>query len=92
MKRDDFVKEHGFNPTAEVIGIVNTDRYIADWKAKEEKAEKLNRKRALETTIKKQIEKYQTMEFYKKIAEEYKEINPELAEAVKELEKLEEEV
>lgn len=83
------VEEYNKNVTAQVVGVVNMDRY--NYHIEEEKriAEIKKKKAAIELELEKEISKRKTMEFYKKMAMEYSD-NPRLAELVSELELLSE--
>ena len=73
--------------TAQVVGVVNMNAYIARVE-EEERIKELNKKKAeIEKELEKEINKRKTMEFYEEMAKRYSD-NPKLAELVKELKNL----
>lgn len=89
LTKEEYAAQTSVHITAEVVGVVNTERY--DLQQEEEKRLIDNKKKALHKQIQEKIKKRQSIEFYKKMAEMYKDVDPELFNAVKELRKLEEE-
>lgn len=81
------VEEYGKDVTAQVVGVVNMDGYISRIEEEERIKEIEKKKAAIEMELNKEINKRKTMEFYKKMADEYSD-NPRLAELVAELEGL----
>lgn len=84
------LEEYGKNPTAQVVGVANMEAYA---KRKDEQ-ERINNIKALESKIKKKIDreisKRKTIEYYEKMAEQYSD-NEVLGELVKQLKELENE-
>ena len=76
---------NGTKITAEVVGVVNMNNYIAREEEKEIKAEMEKRKAAIEAELEKEINKRKSVEYYKEMAKKYSN-NPRLAELVSELE------
>ena len=73
--------------TAEVVGVVNMDRYLA---AKEEKIRLIElekKKAAIEKELEAEINKRKSVEYYEEMARKYSD-NPRLAELVSELKEL----
>lgn len=76
---------NGTKITAEVVGVVNMNNYIAREEEKAIKAEMEKRKAAIEAELEKEINKRKSVEYYKEMAKKYSD-NPRLAELVSELE------
>lgn len=73
--------------TAQVVGVVNMDRYIARVEEENRLKELAKKKAAIEKELEAEINKIKTAEFYKEMANKYPD-NPRLAELVSELEEL----
>ena len=73
--------------TAEVVGVVNMDGYIAREAEKVRLAELAKKKAAIEKELEAEINKRKSIEYYEAMAKEYSD-NPKLAELVKELKSL----
>ena len=73
--------------TAEVVGIVNMDRYILAEEEKVRLEELAKKKAAIEKELEAEINKRKSIEYYEAMAKEYSD-NPKLAELVAELKKL----
>lgn len=74
----------GVKPTAEVVGVVNMNNYIAR-EAEKVRLEELAKKRAaIEAELEKEINKRKSIEYYEEMAKQYSD-NPRLAELVGEL-------
>lgn len=74
----------GSLPTAEVVGVVNMNNYIAREEEKERQAELAKKRAAIEAEIEKEINKRKSVEYYEEMARKYSD-NPRLAELVGEL-------
>ena len=70
--------------TAEVVGIVNMDGYIAREEEKVRLAELEKKKAAIERELEAEINKRKSVEYYEEMAKKYSD-NPKLAELVEEL-------
>lgn len=70
--------------TAEVVGVVNMDRYIARENEKVRLAELAKKKAAIERELEAEINKRKSVEYYEEMAKKYSD-NPKLAELVAEL-------
>lgn len=73
--------------TAEVVGFVNMDRYIAREEEKVRLAELEKKKAAIEKELEAEINKRKSIEYYEAMAKEYAD-NPKLSELVAELKSL----
>lgn len=73
--------------TAEVVGLVNMDRYIAREEEKVRLAELAKKKAAIEKELEAEINKRKSIEYYEAMAKKYAD-NPKLAELVAELKSL----
>ena len=73
--------------TAQVVGVVNMDGYIARVEEENRLKELAKKKAAIEKELEAEINKIKTAEFYKEMANKYPD-NPRLAELVSELEEL----
>ena len=76
---------NGTKITAEVVGVVNMNNYIAREMEKERQVELAKRKAAIEAELENEINKRKSVEYYKEMAKKYSD-NPRLAELVSELE------
>ena len=74
----------GSLPTAEVVGVVNMNNYIAREMEKERQAELAEKRAAIEAELEKEINKRKSVEYYEEMAQKYAD-NPRLAELVGEL-------
>lgn len=74
----------GSLPTAEVVGVVNMNNYIAREAEKERLAELAKKRAAIELELEKEINKRKSVEYYEEMAKKYAD-NPRLAELVGEL-------
>lgn len=74
--------------TAEVVGVVNMDRYIAREKEKIRLKEIKKKKAAIEKELEEEINKRKSIEYYEAMANRYSD-NPKLAELVEELRSIE---
>lgn len=70
--------------TAQVIGVVNMDRYITHVEEEKRLKELAKKKLEIEKELEKEINKRKSVEYYEAMAEKYSD-NPKLAELVKEL-------
>lgn len=77
----------GRNITAEVVGIVNMDRYIAREEEEIRLKELAKKKAAIEKELEAEINKRKSVEYYEEMARKYSD-NPKLAELVEELRSL----
>lgn len=87
MSVEDFYsidKNKGTQITAEVVGIVNMNGYIARENEKIRLAELEKKKAAIEKELEAEINKRKSVEYYEAMAEKYSD-NPKLAELVAEL-------
>lgn len=80
-------KNKGTKITAEVVGVVNMNGYIAREEEKVRLAELEKKKAAIERELEAEINKRKSIEYYEAMAKEYSD-NPKLAELVKELKSL----
>ena len=78
------VEEYGKGVTAQVVGVVNMDAYIARVDEENRLKEIAKRKAAIEKELEAEISRRKTVEFYEEMAAKYTD-NPRLAELVKEL-------
>ena len=79
---------NGAKPTAEVVGVVNMNGYIAREKEKVRLKELAEKKAAIERELEAEINKRKSVEYYEEMAKKYSD-NPKLAELVAELKNLE---
>ena len=80
-------KNKGIKITAEVVGVVNMDGYIAREAEKVRLAELEKKKAAIEKVLEEEINKRKSVEYYETMAQKYSD-NPRLAELVAELKSL----
>ena len=80
-------KNRGRKITAEVVGVVNMNRYIAREEEKVRLAELEKKKAAIERELEEEINKRKSVEYYEAMAQKYSD-NPKLAELVAELKNL----
>ena len=74
----------GAKPTAEVVGVVDMNGYVAR-EAEKVRLEEIAKKRAIiEAELEKEINKRKSVEYYEEMAKKYAD-NPRLAELVGEL-------
>lgn len=78
------VEEYGKGVTAQVVGVVNMDGYIARVEEENRLKELAKKKAAIEKELKAEVDKINNLELYEKMAKEHPE-NPRLAELVTEL-------
>ena len=81
------VEEYDKGVTAQVVGVVNMDSYIARVEEENRLKELAKKKAAIEKELEAEINKIKTAEFYREMASKYSD-NPRLAELVSELEGL----
>lgn len=77
----------GTKITAEVVGIVDMNRFIRREEEKERQAELAKKRDAIEAELEKEINKRKSVEYYEEMAKKYSD-NPRLAELVGELRSL----
>ena len=75
---------NGTKITAEVVGVVDMNRFIRREEEKERQAELAKKRAAIEAEIEKEISKRKSVEYYEEMAKKYAD-NPRLAELVGEL-------
>lgn len=73
--------------TAQVVGVVNMDRYNHDIEEEQRAKELEKRKLAIEKELEAEINKRKSVEYYEEMAKKYSD-NPKLSELVKELKEL----
>ena len=78
------VEEYGKGVTAQVVGIVNMDGYIARVEEENRLKELAKKKAAIEKELEAEINKRKSVEYYEEMAKKYSD-NPKLAELVAEL-------
>lgn len=78
------VEEYGKGVTAQVVGVVNMDSYIARVEEENRLKELAKRKAAIEKELKAEVDKINNLELYEKMAKEHPE-NQRLTELVAEL-------
>ena len=83
------VEEYGKNVTAQVVGVVNMDGYIARVEEENRLKELAKKKAAIEKALDAEIKKRKDAEYYEKIAKEYSD-NPLITQLVAQLKELEE--
>lgn len=89
MPLEKYIEEYdNANITAEVVGIVVMDGYIAREEEKVRLAELAKKKAAIERELEAEINKRKSVEYYEEMARKYSD-NPKLAELVAELKSLE---
>lgn len=75
---------NGTKITAEVVGVVDMNRFIRREAEKERQAELVKKRAAIEAELEKEINKRKSVEYYEEMARKYSD-NPRLAELVGEL-------
>lgn len=75
---------NGTKITAEVVGVVDMNRFIRREAEKERQAELAKKRAAIEAELEKEINKRKSVEYYEEMAKKYSD-NPRLAELVGEL-------
>lgn len=80
-------KYNGAKITAEVVGVVNMNNYIAREEEKVRLEELAKKRAAIEAELEKEINKKKSVEYYEEMAKKYSD-NPRLAELVGELKSL----
>ncbi|MDD5980159.1 MAG: hypothetical protein PUC23_03505 [bacterium] len=83
----DIDENKGRNITAEVVGVVNMNGYIAREAEKVRLEELAKKKAAIERELEAEINKRKSVEYYEEMAKKYSD-NPKLAELVSELKEL----
>lgn len=78
------VEEYGKNVTAQVVGVVNMDRYDAEIAEENRLAEIAKKKAEIEKALDVEIKKRKDAEYYEKMAKEYSD-NPLIVQLVEEL-------
>ena len=78
------VEEYGKSVTAQVVGVVNMDGYIARVEEENRLKELAKKKAAIEKELEAEINKRKSVEYYEEMAKKYSD-NPKLAELVAEL-------
>lgn len=78
------VEDYGKNVTAQVVGVVNMDSYIARVEEENRLKELAKKKAAIEKELEAEINKRKSVEYYEEMAKKYSD-NPKLAELVAEL-------
>ena len=78
------IEEYGKNVTAQVVGVVNMDGYIARIEEENRLKEIAKKKAAIEKELEEEINKRKSVEYYEEMAKKYSD-NPKLAELVAEL-------
>ena len=78
------VEEYGKGVTAQVVGVVNMDGYIARVEEENRLKELAKKKAAIEKELESEINKRKSVEYYEEMAKKYSD-NPKLAELVAEL-------
>ena len=81
------VEEYGKGVTAQVVGVVNMDGYIARVEEENRLKELAKKKAAIEKELEAEINKRKSVEYYEEMAKKYSD-NPKLAELVAELKEL----
>lgn len=90
LSLEEYNKKYGKRDiTAQVIGVVNMDRYIEEVEEEKRLKEIAKKKAAIEKELKAEIAKRVSMEYYKMMATQYSD-NPRLMELVNELDGLSE--
>lgn len=78
------IEEYGKGVTAQVVGVVNMDGYIARVEEENRLKELAKKKAAIEKELEAEINKRKSVEYYEEMAKKYSD-NPKLAELVAEL-------
>lgn len=78
------IEEYGKDVTAQVVGVVNMDGYIARVNEENRLKELAKKKAAIEKELEAEINKRKSVEYYEEMAKKYSD-NPRLAELVAEL-------
>ena len=78
---------NGCKITAEVVGVVDMNRFIRREEEKARLAELVKKRAAIEAELEKEINKRKSVEYYEEMARKYSD-NPRLAELVRELREL----
>lgn len=78
------IEEYGKGVTAQVVGVVNMDSYIARVEEENRLKELAKKKAAIEKKLEAEINKRKSVEYYEEMAKKYSD-NPKLAELVAEL-------
>ena len=78
------IEEYGKSVTAQVVGVVNMDGYIARVEEENRLKELAKKKAAIEKELEAEINKRKSVEYYEEMAKKYSD-NPKLAELVAEL-------
>ena len=78
------VEKYGKSVTAQVVGVVNMDGYIARVEEENRLKELAKKKAAIEKELEAEINKRKSVEYYEEMAKKYSD-NPKLAELVAEL-------
>lgn len=78
------VEEYGKGVTAQVVGVVNMDSYVARIEEENRLKELAKKKAAIEKELEAEINKRKSVEYYEEMAKKYSD-NPKLAELVAEL-------
>ena len=78
------VEEYGKGVTAQVVGVVNMNGYIARVEEENRLKELAKKKAAIEKELEAEINKRKSVEYYEEMAKKYSD-NPKLAELVAEL-------
>ena len=81
------VEEYGKGVTAQVVGVVNMDGYIARVEEENRLKELAKKKAAIEKELEAEINKRKSVEYYEEMAKKYSD-HPKLAELVAELKEL----
>ena len=81
------VEKYGKSVTAQVVGVVNMDGYIARVEEENRLKELAKKKAAIEKELEAEINKRKSVEYYEEMAKKYSD-NPKLAELVAELKEL----
>ena len=78
------VEEYNKGVTAQVVGVVNMDGYVARIEEENRLKELAKKKAAIEKELEAEINKRKSVEYYEEMAKKYSD-NPKLAELVAEL-------
>lgn len=92
VKRIMNVNEVDMVTTAQVVGIVDMNRYIKSEEEAKKKAENEKKKKEIQLSIKAKIDKIKDEEWYERMAKEYSSKDPELGELLSQLQSLQTEV
>lgn len=85
---DEYLAQGGMYPTAEVIDIVDDAAYAARVEARERARVLREKRKRVEKELKLKIEKLKDEQFYREMAEKYKEVDPSLGALLQELDSL----